>query len=128
MIERLEIATIIALHAKVIAASGGYPGIRDENLLDSALAQPFMTFGGELIYATVSEQASALAFSMVNNHPFLDGNKRIAHAAMTLYLHECGWKISASIDEQETLFLSLASGTVGREELVSWIENHIKRI
>jgi len=69
----------------------------------------------------MAEQAGALAFSLVKNHPFIDGNKRIGHAAMEVFLVINGLEISAHVDEQEAMFLNLAAGTISREELVSWI-------
>ena len=77
------------------------PGVRDLNALDSALAQPRMTFGGADLYPTVVEKAAALGFSLVMNHPFVDGNKRIGHAAMETFLVLNGYEIIASADEQE---------------------------
>ena len=77
---------VIELHRLVLADSGGMPGIRDMGAVDSAVAQPRMTFGGQELYPTVVEKAAALAFSLVRNHPFIDGNKRTGHAAMETFL------------------------------------------
>ena len=104
--------------------SGGTPGIRDQGLLESAIAQPFMSFGDQEMYPMPAEKAAAFAFSLAKNHPFVDGNKRVAHGAMVLFLTLSGYRIEAGIDEQERLFLQLAAGNVGREELSSWIEEH----
>jgi len=105
----------------VIDQSGGSSGLRDRGALESAVHQPNASFGGELLYPTMAEQAGALAFSLVKNHPFIDGNKRIGHAAMEVFLVINGLEISAHVDEQEAMFLNLAAGTISREELVSWI-------
>ena len=78
----LTLKEALELHSRVIEQSGGSSGIRDFGLLESALAQPLMTFGGVDLYPTISEKASALCFSIVKNHPFVDGNKRLAHAVM----------------------------------------------
>jgi len=75
----------------------------------------------------MAEQAGALAFSLVKNHPFIDGNKRIGHAAMEVFLVINGFEISAHVDEQETMFLSLAAGTISRDELVSWIQKTMSK-
>ena len=72
----LTLKELIELHQRLIERSGGSPGIRDLGLLESALAQPLMTFGGEDLYPTVVEKASALGFSLIKKHPFVDGNKR----------------------------------------------------
>jgi death-on-curing protein len=70
----------VALHSELIAQTGGLDGIRDEHLLDSALNSAFHTFGGLDLYPTLEEKAAQLAFSLVKNHPFQDGNKRIGLA------------------------------------------------
>jgi len=94
----LSLDEVLALHRLVIAQSGGTPGIRDKNALESAVAQPHMTFGGEDLYPTLVEKASALGFSLVKNHPFLDGNKRIGHAALETYLVLNGGEITAPVN------------------------------
>lgn len=77
----LSVPEIIALHAEVIALSGGILGIRDRGALETAVAQPEMTFGGNDLYPTVTDKAAAPGHSLIANHPFLDGNKRVGHAA-----------------------------------------------
>ena len=84
-----------------------------------------MTFGGEELYPTVVEKASALGFSLVKNHPFVDGNKRIGHAAMEVFLLLNGFEIEATVDEQEEVILQLASGKLGRDEFTEWLREHI---
>ncbi len=73
----------LAIHEASLARFGGLPGLRDEGLLESALAQPFQSFGGEELYPTFAEKASRLAYGIAKNHPFLDGNKRAATASST---------------------------------------------
>lgn len=116
---------LLELHQNLIAESGGASGIRDFGALESALAQPEMTFGGQDLYPTLVEKAAALAYSLVMNHPFLDGNKRAAHAAMEIILVLNGYEINASVDEQENLFLNLASGKIKRQDLVEWLQKKI---
>ncbi len=84
--------------------------MRDLGALESSLAQPRMSFGGQELYPTLVDKASALAFSLGLNHPFLDGNKRVGHAAMETFLVLNGYEISADADEQEQVVLRLASG------------------
>ncbi len=108
----------------MIEQSGGSHGIRDENL-DSAVVQPMMAFGGQELYPTIVEKAAALAFSLVMNHPFVDGNKRIGHAAMETFLVLNGHEINARVDEQEPVFLSLAAGKLEREPFVEWVQSHV---
>lgn len=113
---------ILELHRQLISQSGGSLGIRDIGALESALAQPKMTFDKKELYPTLEEKAAALAFSLSSNHPFVDGNKRIAHAAMEVFLFLNGHEISAPVDEQEELFLKLASGNLTRQELAEWLK------
>lgn len=84
-----------------------------------------MTFGGQDLYPTLAEKAAALCFSLVQNHPFVDGNKRVGHAATEVFLMLNHFEIQASVDEQEELILSIASGIQSREDLVQWLEAHI---
>lgn len=84
-----------------------------------------MSFGGQDLYPTFAEKAASLAYALVQNHPFIDGNKRIGHATMEVFLVLNGYEIEASVDEQEALFLSLASGEVTRTELATWIAEYL---
>ena len=81
-----------------------------------------MTFGGRDLYPTLSEKAAALGFSIIRNHPFIDGNKRIGHATMEVFLILNGYEIDASVEDAEGVILQLASGDMGREELTAWPE------
>jgi len=112
------------IHARLIDVSGGSAGLRDEAGLESAVNQPSASFGGDDLYPSIIEKAAALAFSLVKNHAFIDGNKRIGHAAMEVFLILNGFEISADVDEQERVFLGLAAGSVGREELIRWLSEH----
>jgi death-on-curing protein len=86
MIRYLVLIEVIELHRQIIEQSGGSLGIRDLGAVESALAQPRMTFGGEELYPTLVDKAAAIGFSLIMNHPFIDGNKRIGHAAMEVFL------------------------------------------
>jgi death-on-curing protein len=121
----VSLAEVLELYRRVVEATGGSLGIRDLHGLESALAQPRMTFEGDDLYPTVVEKAAALAFSLIKNHPFVDGNKRVGHAAMELFLLINGFEIRASTDEQEHLILHVASGEADRDELVDWLRRHI---
>ncbi len=125
MIHVLTVGQVKALHQRLIDQSGGRPGLRDQGSLESAVAQPQMTFAGEELYRTLAEKASALAFALVMNHPFVDGNKRVGHAALEVFLLLNGYELAAEIDEQERLILNLAAGRVKREELTQWIASHM---
>ncbi len=117
----LTISEVVSLHPRLIAQAGGSAGIRDVGLLESALAQPRATFGSEDLHPTVLEKAAALEFALVANHAFVDGNKRIRHAAMEVFLILNGYQVDAPIGEQEKLILRIASGESNREELASWL-------
>jgi len=121
----LSFAEVVELHRLVIEAAGGSQGLRDLGALESAVAQPRMSFGGEDLYPTVVEKAAALCFSLVKNHPFLDGNKRVGHAAMETFLMLNGFELEATVDQQEGLILALAAGELERSELERWISEHL---
>jgi death on curing protein len=124
----LTLKEALELQLRIIKQSGGLIGVRDLRLLESALAQPLMTFGGKDLYDSLVEKASALCFSIVMNHPFIDGNKRAGHAAMEVFLFLNGHEIDASVDEQERLIFALASGELRREELTDWLRGHLVEI
>ena len=85
-----------------------------------------MTLAGSDVYPTLVEKAAALCFSLVGNHPFVDGNKRVGHAAMETFLVLNGAEIDASLDEQERVMLDLAAGRVDRGQLAAWLRQHLK--
>lgn len=101
-------------------------GLRDGNALESAIAQPLMTFGGEDLYPTLLEKAAALGFSLIGNHPFVDGNKRVGHAAMETFLFLNGFEIEASVDEQEEVILRVAEGTLDRAGFTEWLRVYVR--
>jgi len=121
----LTLGEVVALHRAILAATGGAEGIRDLGALESALAQPKATFDGTDLYPSVVDKASALAYGLALNHPFVDGNKRIAHAAMAVFLDLNGFAIEATVDEQEQLMLDLAAGHVSRGVLTHWLQSHV---
>ena len=121
----LSLAQVVELHRRVLAATGGAAGIRDVGMLESALAQPKAAFAGQDLHRTLAEKAAALCFSLARNHPFVDGNKRVAHAAMETLLVLNGFELHASVDEQERLMLRLASGEMTRDELATWLQDHL---
>ena len=106
----LTLEEVQEMHRRVIAQSGGSLGIRDLGSLLSSIAQPEMTFDGLDLYPTLAEKAAALGYSLIQNHPFIDGNKRIGHLAMETFLVLNGYELDADVDEQERLILEVASG------------------
>lgn len=127
MIRYLTLEEVLELHCLLFEQSGGLAGVRNLGALDSALAQPQMAFGGQDLYPSLGEKAAALGFSLVCNHPFVDGNKRVGHAAMETFLVLNGWELAAGVDEQEQRILSLAAGAVAREEFTAWVQSHRQR-
>lgn len=121
----LSLVEILELHEAIIASNGGARGIRDVGALESAVNQPRLTFEQFDLYPDLVSKAAALCFSLVMNHPFIDGNKRIGHAAMETFLILNGSEIDADVDEQERLIVDLAAGKLTREELTSYINDHI---
>lgn len=123
----LTLKEALELHRRIIRQSGGAAGIRDLGALESALAQPQMTFDERELYPTTIEKASALGFSLIKNHPFIDGNKRIGHAAMETFLILNGYEIDASVEEQEQIILDVASSKLRRENLTVWLRLHVQQ-
>ena len=121
----LTIEQVLDIHNQIMARTGGASGITNMGLLESSIAQPQMTFNGQELYATLPEKAVALGFSLIKNHPFLDGNKRIGHAAMEVFLILNGWEINANLEEQEQIILQVASGAMAREDFADWLQAKI---
>jgi death on curing protein len=124
----LTLAEVLDLHCRTIEQSGGAEGIRDLGGVESAVAQPQMTFGGIQLYPDVESKAAALCFSLVMNHAFVDGNKRIGHAAMETFLVLNGYELMAEIDDAEETILKLAAGDLSREELLKWVSAHVQQL
>lgn len=122
----LALAEVVALHRRLLEATGGAAGIRDLGALESAIAQPRMTFAGLDLYPTLVDKAAALCFSVVENHPFVDGNKRVGHAAMETFLVLNGAEVDAQLDEQERVMLDLAAARIDRGQLADWLRQHLK--
>ena len=123
----LTLEEVQELHSRVVAQSGGSLGVRDLGLLLSSIAQPRMTFDGQDLYPTLPEKAAALGYSLIQNHSFLDGNKRIGHLAMEAFLVLNGYELDAEVDEQERLILDVASGRASRAQLVAWVGQHLRK-
>jgi len=121
----LTLTEVLEIYHRIIEQSGGSAGISNIGGLESAIAQPRMTFGGEELYPTIVEKALALGFSLIKNHPFIDGNKRIGHAAMEVVLVLNGFEIDAAVDDQEQVILQVASGELRRDEFTEWLRSHI---
>ena len=122
----LTLSEVIELYRLVMEGTGGTVGILSTETLESAVAQPRSTFGGNELYPTTIEKAAALGFSLVMNHAFVDGNKRIGQYAMETFLVVNGYELDASVDEQEAVILKLASGKLDRDSFTNWVREHTK--
>lgn len=121
---KLTTNQIISIHSSLIEATGGKDGVREMGLLESALEAPFQTFGGDDLYPSLIRKAARLGHSLVSNHPFVDGNKRIGVHAMLVFLAINGLEIICSQQELIDAGLSLADGTMSGEELLLWLSEH----
>jgi len=122
----LTVSEVIELYRQVMEASGGTVGILSIESLESAVGQPRATFDGNELYPTIIEKTAALGFSLIMNHAFVDGNKRIGHYAMETFLVVNGHEFDASLDEQESIILQLASGKLSRDAFTDWIREHTR--
>lgn len=124
----IAIQDILALHIASIEKFGGAHGIRDLGLLESAVARPFQTFGGEELYPHPIDKAAALCESLIVNHPFTDGNKRIGFIALAALLLEYGLKLTATQQEAYDTMISVSTGQLRFEGLVDWLKGHVVQV
>ena len=123
---RLSKEQVLMLHKHLIESTGGSDGIRDEGMLDSALSNPFQSFGGEELYPSIQAKAAQLCFGLVRNHPMLDGNKRLGAHVMLVFLALNGYELSYNQQELSDTILALASGTIDIKAILQWIIEHQK--
>lgn len=123
---RLTKEQVLMLHERLIEATGGSSGIRDEGMLESALYNPFQSFGGEELYPSVQAKAAQLGYGFIKNHAMIDGNKRIGTHAMLVFLALNGYELAYTQQELSQTILDLASGKIGTEELYQWVLEHQK--
>ena len=124
----ITIKNILRLHELSIITFGGSQGIRDQGLMESAIARPYQTFGGEDLYPTVFEKAAALTESIIINHPFIDGNKRTGFLAMLIILEIGNLKITASNDATYNFTIQISTGEIKFEEIVIWLKNNTEAV
>lgn len=124
----LSVSDVLEIHRLVVAATGGADGCRDAGLLDSAVHRPQSAFGGVAAYPDIAAQAAALLHSLAKNHPFVDGNKRTAYAAMRIFLRLNGCDLVASEDDKYDFVIAVASSTMGIDDAVLWIRSHLKML
>ena len=119
---------ILYFHEQLIDLYGGTLGIRDEGLLDSALEQPKAKLDGSYLHDSLAKMAAAYGFHICQNHPFIDGNKRLALVAMDTFLQMNGYEISASEKDVYAIMIKMASGKISKEELTGWLETYISKL
>ena len=115
---------VLFVHYRLISETGGEHGVRDLGLLESAIARPQATFDRQELYPDIFEKAAALMESLINNHPFVDGNKRTGIACAVLFLQQNGISFSAKNTELEKFTLRVASSKAGRSEITKWLKKH----
>lgn len=117
---------VLMLHNQLIEATGGSKGIRDEGMLESALMNPYQSFGGIELYPSIQSKAAQLCFGIVKDHPMIDGNKRLGTHIMLVFLALNGYELSYSQKELSDTILSLAAGKLQSEDILQWIIEHQK--
>jgi len=115
----LTMDQVLEIHAAAIRFFGGSPGLRDAALLHSATSAPQATFGGKSPFADTVEIAAAYFYYLCSNHPFIDGNKRVALAACLVFLELNGYKPAPDSEDWENLTLAVASGLLNRDEITA---------
>lgn len=115
---------VLLLHQLIAQETGGSIGVRDEGLLESALETAFSSFGGKEFYPTKEEKGARLGYSLISNHAFVDGNKRIGMYVMITFLAVNGIELDCTNDEVATVGLAVAAGEMGYEALLDWIKDH----
>ena len=119
---------ILKLHNQIINEFGGIHGIRDERMLDSTLANPLQTFAGLDLYPTCVDKAVQLCYGLIKNHPFLDGNKRIALHSMLILISINGLKIEIAHDELIDIIFKVADGSFNSSDLLQLLKEKIKEV
>ena len=123
----LSLDQILQIHAAQIERFGGATGLRDPGTLESAVARPAMTFGGEDLYPDVPSKAAALMHSLVMDHAFVDGSKQAGVTAAELFLLLNGYRLDASDAELEEFTVAVAKGELDAEALAIWFRQRISR-
>jgi death-on-curing protein len=120
----LEPEQVLFLHMRLVVETGGAQGVRDLGMLESAVARPKAMFNAQELYPTLFLKAAALLESLVNNHPFLDGNKRTGIAAAALFLLRNGYSLTASNSELEAFTLGVAQAQFDLSAMAEWLQFH----
>lgn len=122
--KKLSKEQILMLHTQLIQQTGGSEGVRDYNLLDSALETPFQSFGGDELYPTIQAKAARLGYGLIKNHCMIDGNKRIGTHSMLVFLALNGIELKYMQKELYETILDVAAGKIEYEDLLQWVLDH----
>ena len=122
--KQLSVEQVKLIHSELIKETGGSDGVRDISLLESAICTPFQTFDGDALYPSVQQKAAKLCVGLIQNHPFIDGNKRIGIHIMLIFLYINGVDISYTQDELVKIGMDIANGKIGDKKIVKWIIEH----
>ena len=115
---------MLLLHQLIAEETGGSVGLRDEALLDSALESTFSGFGDQEFYPTKEEKGARLGYTLISNHAFVDGNKRIGMYIMLIFLEVNGIRVDSTNDDVARVGLAVADGSMDYEDLLSWVKQH----
>ena len=127
-VEYLSIGQLLALHAQQLRRYGGGTGVRNRGALESALARPAATFGGEDLYPDIADKAAALMHSLALNHPFVDGNKRVAAFSAIVFAESNGHEFLATPDDLVKTTLAVAEGKMAVEALAIWFRQRLRSV
>ncbi|WP_422449107.1 type II toxin-antitoxin system death-on-curing family toxin [Thermoanaerobacterium sp. DL9XJH110] len=122
----LSVENIILFHEKIIKETGGSAGVRDRGLIESALNRAFMTYDGKDLYPTIIDKIAVITYSLINNHGFVDGNKRIGIAVMIILLKMNNIKVYYTQQELIDLGLKTAGGLMKEKDILNWIKERVK--
>lgn len=121
---RISVNQVLLVHKYLIEVFGGIDGVRDYSALESAINAPFQTFGGEDLYPSKERKAAALCFALIQNHPFVDGNKRVGVHICDVFLEINGIKLEYTDEDLVRLGLAVADNTWKTPDILAWIFQH----
>lgn len=127
-IKHIRKKTVLTFHKQLLEDYGGHEGLLDEGLLESALAQAETTMFGEHLHQDIFEMAAAYGYHLCQNHPFIDGNKRVAFVVMDTFLRVNGWEITAEDRAIYVLMLALASSQIDKSQLAQWLRENCTHV
>ncbi len=125
--QKFNVDEIILIHDRIIDATGGSKGVREKNLLESVCNTPFGNYFGKELYPDIYLKAAVIVNSLVNNHVFIDGNKRTGLAIMEYFLYKNGYTVTNSKEQKEIFVLSFATSNPDLADIAVWIKKHSKK-